>query len=495
MEYSSFRAPCLNTAGNPEVVLLECVMKTGIPEFQVAGLAPSRAREAMERLSCGLQMHGLRFGHKRITVNVEGRPDPDLVELLDLPILVTILLAQKNRLPGLMGKATCLGKLSLSGAIRPLNQPARLLAVAGHLGFQRMLSHISYPLKLCDGSATPERIETIQDLLRGNEKPVNCSPIIEREQIGPVSQAGSITYGRKVMRAAVAAAEARHSLMCLGPPGSGKTTLAGAIYEMLPPADETEAREIFFRNQSEQEPGQRPFRRPHHSSTVVAMIGGGTPIRCGEVTRANHGMLLLDELGEFRREVLQSLREPMDNYFVHISRGNHREALPCHNWWIATANPCKCGMAGSSGVCRCTEASVRQYQTRMLGALEDRIDIQLFVESDGACTGWDEINFWRENLRNAQQKRTRSGGYRFNADIEDLERWCILAGGVYERFHRETEGWSNRKKHRIRRLARSIADMSGAAWIQMEHLLEALRYSYAGMAISQESAKAPSLYG
>ncbi len=497
MDYAAVQTVLPDGAGVPTELKLEVAIKTGIPDFHVTGIPPSRARSLSDRVLCALQMHGIRLNHRTLTLNVEGDPDPRLLELLDLPVAVVLLQSMGYFMPALpRDRHVCLGKLSLDGQIRILEAPGRILAAADYLEVPYLVSHFPETIFGIPTGTQPIQLGSLNALFAKHESEYRRTPLFRNRQWEPRRLNFDQVfrpYSWKAMRAAVAAAGARHSLLCLGPPGSGKTVLAHFIYEVLPAPDIWEAKEIYLRSsESDGEILRRPFRRPHHSLTRVAMIGGGTPIRSGEVSEANHGMLLLDELGEFRRDVLQSLREPLDSQQVHIARGIHRRILPCAFWFIATANACPCGMAGSRDfVCRCSPSSVRQYQARMLGALQDRMDMELFLESDSEAVSLDLAEEWYFNLIEAQ--RDRSGGkLLFNSEIQDLDSFCVFEGGVQSRFEKDTEGLSHRKKHRIRRLARSIADMSGAAWIQMEHLLEALRYTSAWNFISQENAKAPS---
>ena len=504
MEYASLQTPLLNSAGNPVVLTLEVVVRTGIPEFSFSGIAPSRARDITERVVCALQMNGIRLKHRNVTLHAEGQVDRHLEELLDLPVAVVLLKALGYSLPGLSGAGqACLGKLSLDGSVRRLLQPGRMLSVAGTLEFHTLTANYPDQIVTSFGSAAPVNLTDVASMLESQKSRDNPSVICigegqDQKQVPPFSLKNR-NYNWVAMRAAVASAGARHSMLCMGPPGSGKTTLAHLIYEMLPLPDSTECREIFLRMNGSEKTSEvhRPFRRPHHSITRVAMIGGGSPVKVGETTEANHGMLLLDELGEFRREVLQSLREPLDSQKVHIARGAQKEQLPCIFWFMATANACPCGMAGSSeGICQCNAGAIRQYQARMLGALQDRMDIELFLESDSDSVSRELVLEWYQNLLNAQEQRYRQSGVRYNSEIEDWNFCAFNDQQTEDLFCAETSNMSNRKSHRIRRLARSIADMSGAAWIQMAHILEALRYTYSDWnSISQENAKAPSRYG
>ncbi|MCB1140386.1 MAG: ATP-binding protein, partial [Leptospiraceae bacterium] len=377
MKYASLLVPGFSSAGQPVRARIESATRTGIPEFRISGIPPARARDMAERIQCAFQMSGLRPGHKNIVVHIEGNLDAYFLEELDLPVAACVLGALGYELHGTEEGSSYLGKLLLSGHIRPLPDLIRYLVAARMLGIESLLANgsemdtrslsayyrLASPGKNGHGenSADPGRsmargriVLCLRDLLRFSTAPPPIQPeysdflkakshgrtdgekapdlvvdaVPERDahshgqilhsflSLNSDGDSASLPYSRFVLRAAVAAAGARHSLLCLGPPGCGKTTLAGLIYALLPPMDESELKRIFLSSFYEIEgPGRiaRPFRRPHHSATRVALVGGGTPVRAGEVTLANDGLLLLDELGEFRRDVLQALREPMDS--------------------------------------------------------------------------------------------------------------------------------------------------------------------------------------
>ncbi len=497
MYYASVESALPGSSGLPRVIHIEVAMKIGIPDFHLTGLAPSRARSILDRVTCALQMTGIRLNHRTVNLNVEGESDPRFQDLLDLPVAVALLQALGYTLPGSPGaRPAFIGKLALDGQVRILQMPGRILAMADLLGFHSVLSHFPETVPGIAHSSCPVQIESLKALFSPEPEKISVRELesvkTSSSTLDAAPDSSRFRFSWKAMRAAVAASAGRHSLLCMGPPGSGKTTLAHAIYDMLPVANARECREIYLRlPESGGEVIRRPFRRPHHSVTRVAMIGGGSPIRAGEVTEAHNGLLLLDELGEFRRDVLQSLREPLDSQMVHISRGSDREELPCSLWFVATANACPCGMFGSTEICKCSAGAVRQYQARMLGALQDRMDMELFLENSESVVSMNVVQVWYENLMQAQKDRWKDG-FKFNAEVLDVESFLFEDSHTDGEFDRITAGFSNRKKHRIRRLARSIADMSGAAWIQMEHLLEALRYTSAWNLISQENAKVPS---
>ncbi len=287
------------------------------------------------------------------------------------------------------------------------------------------------------------------------------------------------------LRAVTLAAAGWHSLLFLGPPGAGKTALATELVALLPPPDQNEAAAILAQSADPGFPVRRPLRRPHHSATRRAMIGGGSQVEAGEITRAHCGVLLLDELGEFRRETLQALREPVEQAELALSRGAASRTLPAQFLLAATSNACPCGYLGASGgQCRCTPTAIDSYRIRLLGPLSDRLEIQYRMghgEERSARAVRLEIDRLREGVFLAQQRQAQryqheSIGHNGRAELNQLKRLCPISERAAVRLWTELceRNWlSLRQLRSVYRLAATAMDLEGAAEINEAHLLEA----------------------
>ncbi|MCB1304813.1 MAG: ATP-binding protein [Leptospiraceae bacterium] len=498
MKYWSVQCPLFNSWGGPESVRIEVAIRGGLPGLHIFGVAPSVARNTAERIRCAFQMSGIKWPYRTVVAEI-GDHDPALTDLLDLPLAGCLLACLGYQVNGLQSGNGLLGRMNLSGRVQTLEEAPRHLAGAGILGYESLQCNTAEArLLLAPGAARPRPINHLNDLFAPLPPPLECdvAPPLMPASLSNILDTAVLNYSRHVWRAAVACAEARHSMLILGPPGAGKSLLAQSVYYMLPPPSEKEQSVLALQSGSEADRFHRPLRRPHHSITRTGLIGGGSPVRPGELSRSSHGMLLLDEMGEFQRQVLQALREPMESGEVHLSRGQSFVRLPFRSWVVGTSNACPCGLRGSANKrCLCTDATVESYLMRILGPLQDRMDLQLFIQ-DQELDVLDDLSVveqWRCELWKAQRQSER--GY-YNGELPDasLEQICRFENERVELvWKEECAELSHRKRNGIRRLARTFADMSGAAWIQMEHLLEALRHAPAASSqiILQGNAKVP----
>jgi magnesium chelatase family protein len=490
-------------------VQVEVHLANGLPSFSLVGLADTEVKESRERVRAALVNSGFAFPHnKRITVNLAPADLPKESGRFDLPIALGILAADGQLDAARLAACEFAGELSLAGALRPVRG-----ALALALALQRGASAGSAPptLVLPQASAieaararqvrvcgAPDLLRVVRAMLPGDAaEPLPQAVAADAAPGAACAELRDVRGQAAAKRALEVAAAGQHSLLMVGPPGSGKSMLAQRLAGLLPPMAEDEA--LASAALAGLAPGgfdplhwgRRPLRSPHHSASAVALVGGGSPPRPGEISLAHGGLLFLDELPEFPRAALEALREPLETRRITIARAARSAQFPADFQLVAAMNPCPCGWLGAQSAphlagraCRCTPEQVERYQGRLSGPLLDRIDLQvevaavppdaLLAQPQGEPSAVVAARVAAAHARQMQ----RQGVPNAHLEAGALDSHAALDAAA-SRFLQQAAarlGWSGRGLHRALKVARTIADLAAADHIGVVHLGEALQY-------------------
>jgi len=487
---------------NGFAVTAEINLAAGMPMFEVVGLPDASVKESRERVRAALKNSGFNFPSGRITVNLAPADLKKEGPAYDLPIALGLLactgMIEPDRLRGLC----VIGELSLDGSVRSVRGALPMVIFARSQGIRTMLlPKNNLPEVSCIEGIDLLGVDSLQQAarhLRGEES-IRPAPVMAYKQLLQRRKFdvdfSHVKGQSSAKRALEIAAAGGHNVLMIGPPGSGKTLMARCMPTILPDMRFEEALEttrIHSVAGSVPPTGlltERPFRSPHHTASHASLVGGGVNAIPGEISKAHNGVLFLDELPEYRRDVLEALRQPLEDGFVSIARVSAQATYPADFVLVCSMNPCPCGNLGSrTQQCRCTPIQIRRYLNRISGPLLDRIDMHIEVESIPAERlsrrseeeSSDQIRARVEAAREIQYRRYRDEGIRINAQLNarNLDSACTTTKEAHELLMLSCRqlNLSNRAYTRILKVARTIADLEGADIIGAEHISEAVQY-------------------
>lgn len=487
-------------------ITIEVNISEGLPKFDVVGLPDQAVNEAKERVIAAINNSDRFFPPKRITINLAPADIKKSGSMYDLAFALGILSSSAQLFfSDFMNNTIILGELALDGSVREVKGIFSMLLNAKELGIKNAIIPFNnmeeaniieglnlYPVKT---------LKEAMDFSEGKKEAIiskgNFNFTSDNNEAVDFSEVKGQEYAK---RAAMIAAAGGHNFIMIGSPGCGKTLIAKRIPTILPPLTFEEAIEVTkiyssYGLLSKNMPivKKRPFRIPHHTSSHVSLVGGGRNIKAGEITLAHNGVLFLDEFVEFQSSALQTLREPMEEKTITISRANGSISFPANFTLIAAMNPCPCGYYGDEKhICRCSENARKKYIAKLSGPILDRIDISIEVrgvdydkmisKADGESSS--SMRKIVSDARKIQEKRFRENGVKIFSNssmgIKDIEKFCILDSKAKNMLNMAMQKFSMsaRSYNKILKVSRTIADIENKEVIETSHITEALQYRF-----------------
>lgn len=490
---------------NACLIDVEVDISSGLPIFSIVGLPDTAVKESRDRVVSAIKNSGFDFPTKKITVNLAPADIKKEGGLFDLPIALGIIASSGTIAAKSLNKICAIGELSLDGKIRPVKGILPIVLSLEKFGIRKII----VPEKNKYEAAVAKNIEVypfgeLQEVVKFLKNEIQKVPFANGniathpEELSTTADFADIKGQFFARRAAEVASAGGHNMIMIGPPGSGKTMIAKRIPTILPPMsfeESVETTKIWsvsgLMQAGESLVYQRPFRSPHHTTSSIALVGGGSYPKPGEVSLAHNGVLFLDELTEFKRDVLEVLRQPLEDKIVTVSRAKNTLTFPASFMLIASMNPCQCGNYGSGAKeCTCNPYQVMKYRSKISGPLMDRIDIQVEVPALKIEEITSEKNTDAENsynikkrvvkARHIQLERFKGKNMYCNAQMgpKEIKKYCLLDDKACILLKNAIEklGFSARAYDRILKVARTIADLAASDIISSAHIAEAIKY-------------------